>query len=173
MFHAMVRFTLILLLQLRMLAIEVNHKWDACPSKAVPKHRSTHIPNYQSTEHESYECDENQLDNIPMCPRERFSLYKSLSRLVLCYKKDCATLLHFIYICYLLLVTNYPITKLSVTTNFSTCRKYLAGNRLSFPSAPRWVLHSYLSKGLRQIPYTCGSSIRNYKRSIKVNLTIA
>ena len=52
---------------------------------------------------------------IPMCPRERFSLYKSLSRLVLCYKKDWATLLHFIYFCYLLLVTNCPITKLSVT----------------------------------------------------------
>src|SRR3954464_3425352 len=49
-----------------------------------------------------------------MCPRERFSLYKSLSRLVLCYKKDWATLLHFIYTCYLLLVTNYLITKLSV-----------------------------------------------------------
>ena len=63
---------------------------------------------------------------IPMCPRERFSLYKSLSRLVLCYKKDWATLLHFIYFCYLLLVTNYPITKLSVTTYFSTCREYIA-----------------------------------------------
>ena len=49
---------------------------------------------------------------IPMCPREHFSLYKSLSRLVLCYKKDWDTLLHFIYFCYLLLVTNYPITKL-------------------------------------------------------------
>ena len=34
---------------------------------------------------------------IPTCPRERVSLYKSLSRLVLCYKKDWATLLHFIY----------------------------------------------------------------------------
>ena len=83
---------------------------------------------------------------IPMCPRERFSLYKSLSRLVLCYKKDWATLLHFIYFCYLLLVTNYLITKLSVTYNFSACREYLAENRLSFPSAPRWVRHSYLSK---------------------------
>ena len=95
---------------------------------------------------------------IPMCPRERFSLYKSLSRLVLCYKKDWATLLHFIYSFYLLLVTIYLITKLSVTTYFSTCREYLAENRLSFPSAPRWVRHSYLSKGLRLIPYTCGSS---------------
>ena len=60
-----------------------------------------------------------------MCPRERFSLYKSLSRLVLCYKKDWATLLHFIYFCYLLLVTIYLITKLSVTTYFSTCRETL------------------------------------------------
>ena len=122
------------------------------------KHRSTHIPNYQSNERESYERDENQLDDIPMCPRERFTSYKSLSRLVLCYKKDWATFLHLIYFCYLLLVTNYLITKLSVTTYFSTCREYLAENRLSFPSVPRWVRHYYLSKGLRQIPYTCGSS---------------
>ena len=93
-----------------------------------------------------------------MCPRERFSYYKSLSRLVLCYRKDWATLLHFIYFCYLLVVTIYLITKLSVTTYFSTCREYLAGNRLSFPSAPHWVQHSYLSKGLRYIPYTSGSS---------------
>ena len=56
---------------------------------------------------------------IPMCPRERFSLYKSLSRLVLCYKKDWATLLHFIYFCYLLLVQiilsqNYLLPIISV-----------------------------------------------------------
>ena len=112
--------------------------------RAVPKHRSTHIPNYQSTKRESYERDENQLDDIPMCPQERFSLYKSLSRLVLCYKKDGATLLHLIYYIYLLLVTNYLIIKLSVTDNFSACREYLGENRLSFPSAPRWVRHSYL-----------------------------
>ena len=71
-----------------------------------------------------------------MCPRERFALYKSLSRLVLCYKKDWTTLLHLSYFCYLLPVTNYLITKLSVTDNFSACREYLAENRLSFPSAP-------------------------------------
>ena len=86
---------------------------------------------------------------IPMCPRELFSHYKSLSRLILCYKKDWAILLHFIYFCYLLLVTNYLITKLSITYNFSVSREYLVENRLSFPSAPRWVRHSYLSKGLR------------------------
>ena len=73
---------------------------------------------------------------IPMCPRERFSLYKGLYRLVLCYKKDWATLLHFIYFHCLLLVTIYLITKLSVTYNFSACREYLTENRLSFPSAP-------------------------------------
>ena len=60
-----------------------------------------------------------------MCPRERFSLYKSLSRLVLCYKKYWATLLHLIYFHCLLLVTNYLITKLSITYNFSACREYL------------------------------------------------
>ena len=86
---------------------------------------------------------------IPMCPRERFALYKSLSRLVLCYKKDWAILLHLIYFYYLLLVTNYLITKLSVTDNFSACREYLAENRLSFSSAPHSVRHSYLSKGLQ------------------------
>ena len=67
------------------------------------------------------------------------------------------TLLHLVYFCYLLPVTNYLITKLLITDNFSACRAYLAENRLSFPSAPCWVRHSYLSKGLRSIPYTCGS----------------
>ena len=86
---------------------------------------------------------------IPMCPRELFSHYKKLSRLVLCYKKDWATLLHLIYFVYLLLVTIYLITKLSITYNFSACRENLTENRLSFPSAPRWVRHSYLSTGLR------------------------
>src|SRR3954463_15159951 len=51
---------------------------------------------------------------IPMCPQEHFPSYKSLSRLVLCYKKDWAILLHFIYFHYLLPVTNYLITKLSI-----------------------------------------------------------
>ena len=70
---------------------------------------------------------------IPMCPRERFPLYKSLSRLVLCYKKDWAILLHLIYFYYLLLITNYLTTKLSVTDNLSACREYLTENCLSFP----------------------------------------
>ena len=74
---------------------------------------------------------------IPMCSRERFSLYKNLARLVLCYKKDWDILLHLIYFYYLLLITNYLITKLSVTNNFSACREYLTENRfvISFCSS--------------------------------------
>ena len=90
-----------------------------------------------------------KLTTIPMCPRERFALYKSLSRLVLFYKKDWATLLHLSYFCYLLPVKNYLITKLSVIDNFSACREYLTENHLPFPSTPHWVRHSYLLKGLR------------------------
>ena len=84
---------------------------------------------------------------IPMCPRERFPSYKSLSRLVLCYKKDWAILMHLIYFIYLLLVTIYLITKLSVIDNFNACREYLAEDRLSFPSTPHWVRHSFFTVG--------------------------
>ena len=126
--------------------------------RAVPKHRSTHISDYQSTKRESYECDENQLDDNSHVSSGALVSYKNLSRLVLCYKKDWDTLMHHIYFHCLLPVTNYLLTKLFVTYNFSACREYLTENRLSFPSAPCWVRHSYLSKGLRQIPYTCGSS---------------
>ena len=66
-----------------------------------------------------------------MCPREHFTLYKSLFRLVLCYKKDWATLLHLVYFYYFLPVKSYLITKLSITYNFSACRENLTENRLS------------------------------------------
>ena len=89
---------------------------------------------------------------IPMCPREHFPSYKSFSGLFLCYKKDWAILLRLIYFYYLLLITNYLITKLSVTDNFSACREYLAENHLSLSPL---------------------ASIRTYEIRIKVNLTIA
>ena len=76
---------------------------------------------------------------IHMCPRELFALYKRSSMLVLCYKKDWATLLHLVYFYYLLPVTDYLITQLSVTDNFCACSEYVAENHLSFSSAPRWV----------------------------------
>ena len=56
---------------------------------------------------------------IPMCPREIFALYKSFSRLVLCYKKDWATLLHLCYTCacyplQIILSGNYLLSIISV-----------------------------------------------------------
>ena len=45
-----------------------------------------------------------------MCPWECFALYKRPFQLVLCYKKDWATLPHPCYYFHLLLVTNYLAT---------------------------------------------------------------
>ena len=116
-------------------------KAEQHPSTVPPTHRIIKVSNVNHVN-----MMKTSLTIIPMCPRERFSSYNSLSRLVLCYKKDWAILLHLIYFYYLLLVRNYLITKLSITDNFSACRENLAENRLSFPSAPQWVRHSYLSK---------------------------
>src|SRR3990170_7199866 len=91
------------------------------------------------------------LENVLLIIRDRSGLSFATKRIGL----PCCT---YCYYCYFLLVTNYLATKLPVTDNFSACRNYLAENHLSFSSAPRWVRHSYLSKGLRLIPYTCGSS---------------
>ena len=121
------------------------------PSAGPPTYQIIKVPN---ANHMSVM--KTSLPIIPMCPWELLSHYKKLSRLILCYIKDWATLMNFIY---LLLVTIYLITKLSITYNFSACRENLTENHLSFPSAPRWVRHSYLSKGLQFIPYTCGSSL--------------
>ena len=124
--------------------------------RTAPKHRSTHISNYQSTERESYEHDETSLTIIPMCPRERFTPYKSLSRLVLCYKKYWATLLHLIYFCYLLLVTiilsqNYLLPIILV----------LAENTLLITACHFLLLLVGFDtltyrKEIQLIPYTCG-----------------
>src|SRR3990170_7463180 len=91
------------------------------------------------------------LENALLIIRDHSGLSFAIKRIGL----PCCTLCYY---CYLSLVTNYLAIKLLTTDNFSACRKYLAENRLSFPSAPRWVRHSYLSKGLQLIAYTCGSS---------------
>ena len=80
------------------------------PSTGPPTYQIIKVPNVNHMN-----VMKTSLTIIPMCPRECFSSYRSLSRLVLCYKKDWAILLHLIYFYYLLLVTNYLITKLSVT----------------------------------------------------------
>ena len=84
------------------------------PSTGPPTYQIIKVPN---ANHMSVM--KTSLTIIPMYPRERFSLYKSLSRLVLCYKKDWATLLHLIYFYYLLLVPftlsqNYLLPIISV-----------------------------------------------------------
>ena len=85
-----------------MLAIGVNHNWDACPRKGSTQ-APVHPPN---ASHMSLM--KTSLTIIPMCPRERFSLYKNLSRLVLCYKRDWATLLAPYLL--LLLVARYNLS---------------------------------------------------------------
>ena len=122
--------------------------------RAVPKRRSTHISNYQSNKRESHEHDETSMTEIPVCPRERFSSCKTLFRLVPCYERDWATCCTVATTCYFSLATFHLTTPSLVTATFSPCSYYLAENRLSEPSAPRWVRHSYLSKGLRLIPDT-------------------
>ena len=97
------------------------------PSTGPPTYQIIKVPNANHMN-----VMKTSLTIIPMCPRVRFSLYKNLSRLVLCYKKDWVTLQHLIYFHCLLTVTNYPITKLYVTYNFSACREYLTENRLNF-----------------------------------------
>ena len=65
------------------------------------------------------------LTTIPMCPRERFALYKSLSRLVLCYKKDRATLLHLVTF-----VTCHPLRITLSQNNLLPIISVLAHNTL-------------------------------------------
>ena len=61
---------------------------------------------------------------IPMCPRELLSHYWKLSRLILCYIKEWATLLHFIYFIYLLLLkTAYHFLLLLVGFDTLTYQK--------------------------------------------------
>ena len=93
-----------------------------------------------------------------MYSQERFDYHKRPFWPILCLKRigiPFCTFVTIIITCSLqiILLSNY-----SATYNFSTCRHYLAKNHLSFPSAPCWVRHSYLSKRLQLIPYTCGSS---------------
>ena len=110
--------------------------------RTTPKHRSTHIPNYQSSEHES-----NQHDEIPVYPQEHFAYHKRQFWHVLCLKRiglPCCTFVTTTITCSLqiILLSNY-----SATYNFSTCRHYLTENHLSFPSAPRWVCTLTYQKG--------------------------
>ena len=159
MFNAMVRFYLNTFLVVA----------DACAGLIIsrrfvqvrtrPKNRSTHISNYQSSEHESNQHDESDmmkflctLKNVLLIIRDRFGMpfaSKGLGYL--------AALLLLLPLLGRYKLSCYQTTLLLI--NFSTCRHYLAENHLSFPSAPHWVRHSYLSKRLQLTPYTCGLSL--------------
>ena len=86
------------------------------------QYRSTGPPTYQIikvTNANHMSVMKTSLTIIPMCPRERFSYYKSLFRLVLCYKRiepPCCTLFTFIS-CYplpIILSQNYLFPLISV-----------------------------------------------------------
>ena len=123
--------------------------------RTSPKHRSTYISNYQSNERESNKHDESDQMEFSCVHKNALRTIRDFSSLSFATKSiglPCYTFVTVTITC------SYLAIKLSVTDNFCACRHYLPKNRLSFPYAPRWVRHSYLSKGLRQIPYTCGLS---------------
>ena len=101
-----------------MLAIEVNHKWDACPSKdntQAPIHPHIKVPNANHMN-----VMKTSLTIIPMCPRERFFLYirvfPGLSFATKRIGPSCCTLFTFIT-CYPLQITlsqNYLLSIISV-----------------------------------------------------------
>ena len=95
---------------------------------------------------------------IHMCPWERFPSYKSLSRLVLCYKKDWAILLHLIYFYYLLplqitLSQNYLLPIISVLAE-NTLLKIACHFLLILVGFDTLTYR----KEIQLIPYTCASS---------------
>ena len=103
-----------------------------------------HITPLEERQHTSHQ-NIKRIPN-PVYSQERFAYHKRPFWHVLCLHRiglPCCTFATIIITCMLqiILPTNY-----SVTYNFSTCRHYLAENHLSFPFAPRWDRHSYLSK---------------------------
>ena len=128
--------------------------------RAVPKRRSTH-QTIKVTNMNHMNMMKTSMTEIPVCLRERFSSYKTLFRLVPCYKRDWGTLLHRCY--YLLLVTFHLLPLTSLHHHLLPLLSVLAVITLL-----KTVYHSLLllvgfdtliyQKGLRLIPYTCGSS---------------
>ena len=97
-----------------------NHKWEACSSKnstQAPVHPHIKLSNKRTRIKQTWW---KWLDEIPMCPRERFAYYKRSFRLVLCYKKGLghlAALFVTIATCHLLqiiLLLNYSLPIISV-----------------------------------------------------------
>ena len=120
------------------------YKLGQYPSAGPPTYQIIKVPN---TNHMSV-----MKTSLTIIPNVSSGAPFSLLEIVQAYPLLHKGLGHLaaLYLLYLLLlVTIYLITKLSITYYFSACRENLTENRLSFPSAPHWVRHSYLSKGLR------------------------
>ena len=99
-----------------MLAIGVNHKWDACPSKdstGPPTYQIIKVPNANHMN-----VMKTSFTIIPTCPRERFPLYNcpGLSFATKRIGPPCCTLFTFITCCSLpfTLSQNYLLPIISV-----------------------------------------------------------
>ena len=87
--------------------------------RTAPKNRSTHISDYQSTERESYERDENQLDdNSRVSSGALFLIIRNCPGLSFATKRigpPCCTLFTFVTCCSLqILSQNYLLPLISV-----------------------------------------------------------
>ena len=158
MFHAMVRFTLILLCSCGCLQQRLIITGMPVQVRTAPKHWSTQISNYQSSERKSNEHDESDqmkflcvLKNALLIIRDHSCPFFTIKRIGL----PCCTFVTVIVTCSLqiILLSNYSLLTISA----------LADNTL-----PETTCHFLLllvgfdtltyRKELQLIPYTCGSS---------------
>ena len=96
--------------------------------------------------------------NLPMCPRGTFHIISNTTGLSFELKR-IGLLSEIILTHFYLLVISFTVKPTPhIILTFIIYIVFLACNCLLIPSAPRWVRHSYLSKRLQLIPYTCGSS---------------
>ena len=79
--------------------------------RITPKHRSTHILNYQSSEHESNQHDESDYMKFPCTLKNTLFIIRDCFGLSFVSKGLGYLAAHSLYYCYLL-VTNYLATKL-------------------------------------------------------------
>ena len=88
--------------------------------RTAPKHRSTHISNYESTERESYERDENYIDDSShVSSGALFSIKEFVQACLLLQKRigpPCCTLFTFVTCCSLQIILwqNYLLPIISV-----------------------------------------------------------
>ena len=116
-----------------MLAIGVNHKWDACPRKGstqAPVHPHIKLSKYRTQIKPTWW---KWLDENPVYPQERFAYHKRSFWPVLCLKRiglPCCTFVTVTITCLLqiILLSNYSLLIISVLaeiTLLKTTRHFL------------------------------------------------